>query len=169
MINDILTVIQERLQANVEQLKYIDEDWGQLDFYSTNPPAKFPAALVEIQNVPWRNQGGKTQDGTVNVSINIADLRLANTNPRAPAGQKEKAASIWLIAEKVHRALHGWRNELYPEIGVLTRTSGKRVKRDDGIRQIEIIYSCVYLDTSACRTVLPPVGNADRRVSVSTK
>lgn len=169
MINDILTIIMERLQANVEQLQYIDEDWGQLDFYSANLPAKFPAALVEIQNVPWRNQGAKAQDGTVSVSINIAALKLTNTNPKAPASQREKASSIWQIAEKVHRALHGWRNELYPEIGVLTRTSSKRVKRDDGIRQIELIYSCVYLDTSACRTVPPPVSNADIRVSVGTK
>jgi len=167
MINDILTIIMERLQANVEQLKYIDEDWGQLDFHSVNPPSKFPAALVEIQNVPWRNQGAKAQDGTVSVSINIAALKLTNTNPKAPASQREKAASIWLIAEKVHQALHGWRDSRYPDIGVLTRTSSRRVKRDDGIRQIELLYSCVYFDASAAGTTTPPVANTERRVLVN--
>jgi hypothetical protein len=167
MINDILTVIQERLQANVEPLKYIDEDWGQLDFYSDNPPSKFPAALVEIQNVPWRNQGAKSQDGTVSVSINIAALKLTSTNPKAPASQREKAASIWLIAEKVHQALHGWRDSRYPAIGVLTRTSSRRVKRDDGIRQIELLYSCVYFDASAAAATPPPVTNTERRIAVN--
>ena len=35
--------LQEKLQELAE-LKYIDEDWGQLDAYSPNPPTKFPLA-----------------------------------------------------------------------------------------------------------------------------
>lgn len=166
MINDILTIIQERLQASVVSLKYIDEDWGQLDFYSENPPLKYPAALVEIQNVPWRNQGAKAQDGTVTVSINIAALKLSNTNPKAPAAQRATSASIWTIANRVHEVLHGWRNPEYMNVGVFTRTSSRRVKRDDGIRQIELLYSCVYYDSSASGKIPPAAVDVEKRVSV---
>ena len=32
----------ERLQEQVPDLRYIAEDWGQLDFYNDAPPVKFP-------------------------------------------------------------------------------------------------------------------------------
>ncbi|KAF0199019.1 MAG: hypothetical protein FD170_3947 [Bacteroidetes bacterium] len=99
MINDILTAIAKRLGAQVPELKYIDEDWGQLDSYSDNPPTKFPCALLEMQSAQWRNQGNKTQDGTINISIRIASLRLSNTNPKAPEPQRLLAANIWVVLE----------------------------------------------------------------------
>ena len=37
----ILSAVMERLQAEVPELQYIAEDWGQMDFYQDTPPVKF--------------------------------------------------------------------------------------------------------------------------------
>lgn len=153
MINDILTAIAARLGAEVPELKYIDEDWGQLDDYSDNPPVKFPCAVIEVQQAAWRNQSNKVQDGSVNISIRVADQRLSNTNLRAPAPQKLNAAAIWLIQEKIYKALHTWRPVDYPDFSSLTRVSSRKLKRDDGVREFEMIFTTVYVDKAA--VVLP--------------
>lgn len=166
MINDILTAIAARLGAEVPELKYIDEDWGQLDDYSDNPPTKFPCALIEVQAAQWRNQGNKTQDGTMNISIRVASIRLSNTNPKAPEAQRLNAANIWVVLEKTYKALHAWRPDEYPDFSSLTRVSSRRIKRDDGIREFEMVFTTVYVDHSA---ETPPVmhDNVPRVVAVN--
>lgn len=149
MINDILTAIHIRIALMEPNLKYMDEDWGQLDYYQENPPVKFPCMLLELQQATWKNQSQKVQDGEILISIRVADLKLSNTNPKAPAGQQAKAAAIWLILENIHKALHGWRPIAYPEFGALTRVSSRKVKRDDGIREFELVYSTLCSDDSA--------------------
>ena len=149
MINEILTAIMDRLAIKEPNLKYMDEDWGQLDYYQESPPVKFPCMLLELQQASWKNQSQKVQDGEILISIRVADLKLSNTSYRAPAGQLAKAAAIWLILENIHKALHGWRPVAYPEFGALTRVSSRKVKRDDGIREFEVIYSTLCTDVSA--------------------
>lgn len=158
MINDILTAIDARLGSSVPELKYIDEDWGQLDDYSVSPPVKFPCALIEIQQAQWRNQSGRAQDGSVNISIRIADMRLSNTNSKAPAQQKLNASALWFIQENIYKALHTWRPVEYPDFSSLTRVSSRKLKRDDGIREFEMIFTTVYVDKSA---VITPVMLSD--------
>jgi len=147
MINDILTAIITRLATKETAIKYIDEDWGQLDYYSPNPPIKFPGVLVDIDNISWKNQGKLVQDGPMNINIRVADLKLTNTSLRAPAAQKTAAVSIWRIIDNIHKALHGWSPG--QQYGLLTRISTGRVKRDDGIREYRIVYQCTVTDASA--------------------
>lgn len=149
MINDILTAIAERLGDTEPNLKYIDEDWGQLDYYHEHPPVKFPCVLLELQQASWKNQGKLVQDGIIDITVRVCDIKLSNTSFKAPQQQKTNAAAIWLILENIHKALHGWRPADQSEFNTLTRISSRRVKRDDGIREFEVVYSCMAIDKSA--------------------
>ena len=134
LISDILTRL-----SGITQLKYIDQDWGQLDYYSPNQPVKWPCAIVEILQVPWVNQGTHLQDGLANVSVRVADMRLSNTNVKAPSNQTSAAGSIFDLMDSVHKKLHGWTAD--SANGPMTRILTRRVNRDDGIREFEMIYS----------------------------
>jgi len=149
MINDILAAIMSRLNTSEPNLKYIDEDWGQLDYYDGQNPVKFPCLLLELQQVTWKNQSQKVQDGEMLISLRIADMRLSNSNQKAPSNQRNATYAIWLILENIHKALHGWRPEQIPQFGALTRISSNKVKRDDGIREFVIVYSTLCSDSSA--------------------
>ena len=50
----LLEKIQEKL-SEVEGLKYIDENWGQLDYYSPNMPVQYPCVLIDIGQVQYSN------------------------------------------------------------------------------------------------------------------
>jgi hypothetical protein len=142
LIDDIKNRILE-----VSAIKYIDEDWGQLDYYSPNAPAKFPCAIVDISQGQFSNEGDLTQRGILSVSIRIADLRISNSNVKAPVSQKLKASAYFDLLSAVHAKLHGWSND--SDNGPLTRILMRKVKRDDGIRETELIYQVQYMDDSA--------------------
>lgn len=140
-----LEAIQNKL-ATIPALKYIDEDWGQMDSYSPNPPAKFPCALIDITAMDFSNIGKDNSanptnrqlaDGTV--TFIIANAKLSNTSHRAPQSQKDNAWSIWTIIEDLHKKVHGWKPT--EDSGALMRSGFKRIRRDDGIQEYQITYS----------------------------
>lgn len=142
---DFLNAIQAKL-GEVTELKYIDEDWGQLDYYSPNFPVQWPCCLIDVSGALFSNigkdKGAKPQNrqqGTVNVSFTFANLKLTNTSIKAPAGQKNNAWKLYEIMQKAHEVLQG----LQPDgnCGNLIRSGFKRIKRDDGVQQYQVIYT----------------------------
>jgi hypothetical protein len=141
----ILQSIQDVL-STIPELKYIDEDWGQLDDYSPNPPTQFPLALIDIGSLQYSDIGKdrtatpqNRQMATGTIVISIANLKLTNTSARAPQTQKDKAWSIWDIVQSVHEKLHSV--AVGGSAGAMMRTAMRKVKRDDGIQEYEVTYT----------------------------
>lgn len=140
-----LEIVEAKL-ASIPELKYVDEDWGQLDSYSPNPPTIFPCSLIDITSMVFSNLGKDNTANPVNrqtaegtITIIIANLKLSNTSQRAPQPQKDNAWKIWEIIEKIHQKLHGWKPTA--DSGSLIRTAHKRIRRDDGIQEYQVTYS----------------------------
>jgi len=145
-VKTLLEKIQQKV-SEIAELKHIDENWGQLDYYSPNMPVQYPCALIDVQQVQFTNLGKditkkplQRQIGTVQIKITVANMRLTNSSMQAPRRQKEEVWAIWGIIEKIHQQLHGV--SLLPNVSPLIRTSQNRTLRDDGLQEYEVYYSC---------------------------
>ncbi|NDV45492.1 hypothetical protein D0T49_00295 [Paludibacter sp. 221] len=147
MIADLIQDFQTRLMVQVPELLYIDEDWGQLDYYDKFPLVKFPCALIDIQNATFTNDGELAQRGVLTVVVKLYLLRLSNTSNAAPQSQKNNAKKGWAIYEKVNRALHG-QDFLPVGFAAPIRQSMQRVKRADGVYQRDITYTIGFSDNT---------------------
>lgn len=144
-MTDILQSVNEKLNE-VTELKYIDENWGQLDLYGPQIPVQWPCALVDFNTGQFTNIGRdfrKTpqnrQQGNLTIEVTVANLKLTNSSNQAPTFQKGHAFAIWNIINRVHEVLHGWSpNE---SAGGLIRTGFSKVRRDDGVQEFRVIYS----------------------------
>ncbi|MRJ09439.1 hypothetical protein EDL99_11320 [Ornithobacterium rhinotracheale] len=143
-MKNLLENLQARL-SEVEELKYIDEDWGQLDYYSPNMPVQWPCCLIDIAQADYSNMGkdfGKKprdrQNVSLSVELTLANLKLTNTSFQAPKGQKNNAWQIFEWAEKIHQKLHGF--SPMENASKMLRASFGRVQRDDGVQEYKIIY-----------------------------
>jgi hypothetical protein len=143
----ILSNILGRLTAEITALKYVDENWGQLDYFGPQHPVKYPCALADIDNAQWSDLGNLSQTGAAQVRITVANLKLSNTSSAAPASQRQKAFEIVDLMTDLHQALHGWRPA--PHASRLTRTATRLVQREDGIKQYEILFALQISDASA--------------------
>jgi hypothetical protein len=149
-MKNLIRAIQNKLQTDVECLKYIDQDWGQMDFYE-RPPVKFPCALIDVQNASYSNEGRLIQQCEATVLIRLFGIRLSNSSQAAPEMQKENAQKMWQLMEDVNKSLHG-QNFLPTGFSSLKRTEMRKVKRRDGSYQTELFYRVVFKDFSAQRT-----------------
>lgn len=141
----VFLAIQEKLKE-IPELKHIDEDWGQLDAYSPNPPTRFPLALIDIGSLQYQNLGTdkratpiNRQTATGTIVITVANAKLTNTSAAAPQGQKDDAWKIQEIIESIHAKIHG--QKVTDNVGAMIRVGCQRIRRDDGIQEYEITYS----------------------------
>ena len=143
-MKQILTNIQNRL-AEISELRYIDEDWGQIDYYSPNMPVKWPCCLIDIQSGQFSNISKDAtkhpkdrQNGLFSVKITLANMKLTNTSYLAPQTQKDNAWAVFDLVEKIHQKLHGFSPD--NNCGKMLRSSFGRTQRDDGVQEYAVIY-----------------------------
>lgn len=147
-MNQLLLDVQQRIVDYVPVVKYVDEDWGQLDDYSPNFPVKYPCVLVDCYSADYSNLGNLVQQGNCTIRLLIADLRLSNSSNAAPNSQKEKNASFYDTMKSIYTALHGW-HRVGGNYTKLIRTAERRIKRDDGLKVHEMLFSVQITDNSA--------------------
>lgn len=156
--------IQDRLVQKVSALKYVDQDWGQMDFGSEHP-VKYPCALIDVQSADYTNDGNFIQRGVVTVVIRL----FSNSSQKAPDNQKENAIRIWQLIEDVNKAVHG-QKFLQEGYGMPMRTQMRRTKREDGCYLAELYYTIGFTDTTCVPDSVPvntPVRPVIRTASVA--
>lgn len=145
-MKEILQTLQNRL-AEIAQIRYIDENWGQLAYYENNMPVQFPCCLIDVSNVQYSNAGRdvrqtpqQRQIGRVEIKFTLASLKLTNTSLRAPQNQKNDAWTVWELLEELHKKLHYFSPQT--SVSPLIRLSTQKIMRDDGVQEFEVTYVC---------------------------
>lgn len=146
-MDNLIQKIQDQLKAKVPGLQYIDEDWGQLDYYDSFPPVKFPCALIEVQGSDYTDDGELRQRGVLTVVIKLYLMKLSNTSNHAPQSQKDEAKKGWAIVKKTNQSLHG-QDFIKNGFGTLARKRMNKPKRQDGIYERDIVYNVGFVDES---------------------
>lgn len=141
----IVPKIQEKLKVIVD-LKYIDENTGQIDSYSPNFPVQWPCALIDITDANFSNLGINPNKKPKNrqlaemlVEITVANIKLTNTSGLAPINQQNEAWSIFTLLNKIHAELQGFCPT--DTSSKLIRVNQHRNRRDDGVQEYKMIYS----------------------------
>lgn len=144
-MKELIQNIQNHIE-DIPGLKYVDEDWGQLDYYSPNFPVQWPCVLIDVSAVDFSNIGRDFKKQPVQrqmasgvVSFKIANLKLTNTSAKAPQNQKNKGWSIFELIEELHKAVQGFCP--IEDTGQLIRTQLRRQVRDDGVQQYMVTYA----------------------------
>lgn len=150
-MDTILQSIQNHIAENLPKIQYVDEDWGQLEYYGAEIPVKWPCVLISDGTANYSNIGKdyrKTpenrQQGKVLIELTVANLKLTNSSFRAPNLQKQQAFGIHHLIKELHEVIHGWKPT--ENSGALIRVNSINTKRDDGVQQRTIIYSLDVYD-----------------------
>ena len=140
LLDSIKTKISE-----ISEIKYIDENWGQLDYYSAHPPVQWPCCLIDISDIQFTNIGIDREKKPINrqmgnclVKITIANIKLTNTSQRAPIGQKQDAWKVWRLIEQLHEKIHTF--VPVENASPMIRQNLQRTLRDDGVQEYTITY-----------------------------
>lgn len=154
MIKETLNAIEMALKP-ISDIKYINEDWGQIDYY-TQPPVLFPCVLLDCEAVDYTTMGGNLQKGDGIITIRIADFRnLQQANVRATT--TEPRYEFFELIDKIHTVLQGLSSVAFTP---LDRRGLNRARRDDAIREFRLTYKFSFKDGAAVKErmqrIVPP-------------
>lgn len=138
MDKEIFTAICERISQKLPELKYIEEDEGQLNV-SERPPVAFPCCLIEVNYQDCDDVTKGIQKVQLHISLKIAFNIKESTNINAPANVRERALKRLDTTQNIYKALQGWRNN--GMFLTMKRKQEKTEKRGDGLK----VYNCLYM------------------------
>ena len=142
-LEDVLTLLKD----NVKELRWIDADEGQLDFYDERPPVAFPCCLVDV-SMPQCEMKSITmpvmQKCLLRVTLTVAFDDCASLNCRTPQTVREVAYRRLDLLQHIHQALQGrWQDKF---LQCYSRRSCTPRRRQDGLKTYEVVYDALVIE-----------------------
>jgi hypothetical protein len=152
ILANVFLTVQNRLASllldGVPELKFIDQDLGQLEFEESNSPVKFPCALFDIVDTKYTDNSEDSQlsEGILEVRLGVAAYAAA-THYYTNDSHRINALYYYNLEHRVNQLLHGWSDDQY--FNPLSRVSAKTERRKDNVRVRVLHYAFGFTDDTA--------------------
>ncbi len=144
----LFKLIQEHLEAEVPEIRWIDQDLGQLEFYSERPPVSWPCILIDFDSTSYDQQLQGIQWGNLSFTLRLGFPAFSPANSKVAIAVKEKALKYYELENLVYQAMQGF--DAGGLIQPCTRTAVVTEKRnDDNIRVRILTFSSAFEDSTA--------------------
>jgi len=153
---NIFTSVLNRIMAKVPEVRFIDQDLGQLENYELRPAVSWPCALLDVEEFTFTEMGNDLQQiGQGILSVRIGLVKYSESNNLVPEAVRKNALQYYEVEQKVIEALHGWKSVGFSRL--LRRVSATE-KRDDDIRVRVLKFAVSFEEnlTPARQTVARP-------------
>lgn len=140
--------IQQRLMAQVPELKMIDLDSGQIDDPENNYPLLSPSVFMRITVPQWESIGEGLQEGKAEINLRVVTQVWESTGSIAPENVRQKGLQHLGLPNKIQAALQGFIGENF---NALERISTVQDDRMDGLLVFNITYNTLLRDTSGMK------------------
>lgn len=104
----LFLALQKRIMENVPEIRFIDQNIGQLGFDEYRAMVSFPAALVDFPSTSFSALSGNAQLGISFIEITLVFAPYSQTYQMAPDNVKDLGLQYFEIEQKVFAALQGW-------------------------------------------------------------
>ncbi len=133
------------LLGEIEAIKFIDLDTGQLDV-PTRPAVAFPCALIEIELTDCEDIGAKQQNCTAVFSLRLGFNISESTTSLTPEDRRLAALSYFGLVNEVFKKMQGFYNN---ELGRFSRKKAYCERRADGLKVLVMPFETTFRDVSA--------------------
>jgi hypothetical protein len=140
---------QEYLKTKVPELNYINQDLGQLEYYTMDRPAvAWPCALLDMSDTNYADQLNNVQEGTAVIVVRIGFNPFSATSNLQPEEVRKKGLFYYELEQKVYQALQGWDADgLCQPLTRIRKTTEKR--EEDAFRVRVLVFTTMFEDDGA--------------------
>lgn len=142
----LFLAIQNRILAEVPEIKYIDQNLGQYMHEEFRKQILSPTVLIDFPTTDFSEMQGNNQFGAVTIVVTLFYDIWNQTNSLTPQAVKEAGLEYLEVNQKLFMALQGW-NPDYCE--ALIRTQSKSHNANEtGFRVKETTFTTTFEDYS---------------------
>jgi hypothetical protein len=142
------------LKTAVPELKWIDQDFGQLELFEDRPTVSFPCCLIDFPMATFSNVSGNAQIGDITVQLRMGFAPFDKSYHLAPDVVRQKALEYYAIEQKVYEKLQGWEKDYTQPFSRINSGTEQRMSASDladktGIRVRVMNFATGFNDDSA--------------------
>jgi hypothetical protein len=141
--------LADHLKNTVPEIRWIDQDFGQLERFKYRPEVAFPCALIDFIQATYSNMAELSQIAEVAVNIRLGFAPFSQSYHAAPMDVKERALEYYTIEQRVFEAVQGWHNQFSQPFVRQSATTEQRDNDEEGLRVRVLTFSTAYEDLSA--------------------
>lgn len=142
---ELFTALCDYLEHKVPELRWIDEDEGQLNTQpGVRPAVDFPCCLIDINYPNCRDVTDTEQIVTASITLKIAFQPAGETNNKAPVHIRERALGRLSVVERIHSALQGW--TAGDTISPVSRRSARPSANANHIKVYTVVYDTTFAE-----------------------
>lgn len=126
----------DHIKAQVPEIKWIDQDFGQLEQFEHRPAVSFPCCLIDFVLANYSNLSELGQAGDVTIQLRLGFAPFSQSNGSAPDSVRIKAVHYYAIEQKVFEAVHGWATEYTQPLIRINAGTEQRLSANDAMDKI---------------------------------
>lgn len=138
----------EHIKTNVSEVRWIDQDFGQLEEFDLRPEVSFPCVLVDFVDAEFEELSQLSQTGEVLISFRLGFAPFSSANNLSPTNVKIKALEYYNLEQKLYETIQGFTTDFTTP---LIRKKATSEKRQDALRVRVLTFSTSYQDDSAIK------------------
>ena len=143
MNKEIFIALCDLLEKEVPEIRWIDEDSGQLNTQMERPAVDFPCCLIDIQYPDCKDMSETEQLINATITLKLAFQPSGDTNNKVPEDVRSKALQRFSIIEKVQSCMQGWTAD--EMISPVSRKSAKGMNTGK-IKPYTIVYTTTFTE-----------------------
>lgn len=145
--------LQAHIKVQVPELKWIDQDFGQLEQFEYRPAVSFPCCLIDFPMANYSNLGNLSQLGDITVQLRLGFAPFDKSYHLAPDNVKEAAVGYYAIEQKLVEKVQGFTTEYSQPLirfnaGTEQRLSASDTADSIGLRVRVINFATQFEDNS---------------------
>lgn len=141
-----------RINTKVPEIRYIDQDFGQLEQYVKRPGVAFPAVFIDFQNWQYDDYTQNEQKAKGDVIVQLALSKHSSSSSLTPEQWREIPLEYYEIEQKLFKALHGYCPVDEDQFGYLTRTA-VRGQNTPKLRRRPLTFRLEFIDREAAEEI----------------
>lgn len=142
---EIFIALCDHLEKEVPELRWIDEDEGQLNTQpGVRPAVDYPCCLVDISYPDCQDTNETEQLVNAAITLRIGFQPAGETNNKAPEPVRRKALERLSVIEKVQNSMQGWTAE--DIISPISRKSSQSSIMANKVKVYTIVYKTTFLE-----------------------
>ena len=150
----LLLKLQAHIKTEVAEIRYINQDLGQLEVYDMGSPSvSWPCVLVDMSDTNYSDLHGGTQEANVcTILFRLGFNPFSQTSNLQPEEVRKLGLQYYEIEQKLYQALQG-----YDADGLMqpmTRTRMATEKREEDAFRVRVLIFTTSFEDDGARPVV---------------
>ena len=162
----LYVALQQYLKTEVPDIRHIDLELGQLDYYHTRPAVSFPCLFIDFPNTGYEGEGDNVQWADITIVMRLGLDPFSSASSITPDASIEKSLGFFELENQLVAALQGYAPEYNEEeiCQPLIRISAGTEVRQDPFRVRKITFTTGGEDVVA----QPQTTKVSARLNITT-